>query len=116
MIALHHHPVDVGSRWMDNIGLRNREAFWAIVDRFPQVKVVLWGHIHQPLDQQRGGVRLLASPSTCIQFAAGSADFAVADLAPGYRWFELHPDGDLATDVVRAEDFEFSIDLDSTGY
>ncbi|GAA3569338.1 3',5'-cyclic-AMP phosphodiesterase [Marinobacter xestospongiae] len=116
MIALHHHPVDVGSRWMDNIGLRNRDAFWAIVDRFPQVRVVLWGHIHQPLDQQRGDVRLLASPSTCIQFAAGSADFAVADLAPGYRWFELHPDGALATDVVRAENFEFSIDLDSTGY
>ncbi|MDX1757539.1 MAG: 3',5'-cyclic-AMP phosphodiesterase [Marinobacter sp.] len=116
LVALHHHPVDIGSRWMDRIGLKNRDAFWRVIDRHPQVKVVLWGHIHQELDQARGNVRLLASPSTCIQFTAGSDDFAVEALPPGYRWLELAPSGDCQTWVGRAGDFRFDLDINSSGY
>jgi len=61
-------------------------------------------------------VQLLASPSTCIQFAAGSEEFAVEPLAPGYRWFELQPTGDFHTDVRRATGFHFNLDQDSGGY
>lgn len=116
VVSLHHHPVDIGSDWMEKIGLKNREAFWRVVDRFPQVKVVLWGHIHQDLQQERGGVTLLATPSTCIQFTAGSSDFSVEPLPPGYRWFELGPAGDFHTEVHRADGFEFTLDRNSTGY
>lgn len=116
MVCLHHHPVDIGSDWMEKIGLKNRDAFWQVIDRHPQVKVVLWGHIHQDLQQQRNGVQLLASPSTCIQFARGSSDFAVEPLAPGYRWFELEASGDYSTEVCRANEFEFDLDEKSTGY
>lgn len=116
LVTLHHHPVRIGSDWMEPIGLRNREAFWQVIDRFPQVKIVLWGHIHQELDQERNGVRLLATPSTCIQFAAGSSDFAVEGKAPGYRWLNLYPSGDFETGVSRATDFEFDLDSNSTGY
>lgn len=116
VVALHHHPVDIGSDWMEKIGLVNREAFWQVIDRFPQVKLVLWGHIHQQHDSLRNGVRLLASPSTCIQFTAGSSQFAVEDLPPGYRWFEFHGTGDFTTEVRRAEGFQFELDRNSTGY
>src|SRR5690554_7424546 len=40
MVCLHHHPVDIGSDWMNQIGLKNREAFWQVIDKHPQVKVV----------------------------------------------------------------------------
>src|SRR5690554_5951830 len=93
MVCLHHHPVDIGSDWMNQIGLKNREAIWQVIDRHTNVRCVLWGHIHQELQQQRNGVQLMASPSTCIQFTRGSTDFAVEPLAPGYRWFELDPSG-----------------------
>lgn len=116
LVTLHHHPVDIGSDWMEGIGLRNREAFWQVVDRYPQVKVVLWGHIHQEHTLQRNGVRLLATPSTCIQFTSGSSQFSVEPLPPGYRWFELMASGDFNTEVRRAEDFEFELDQNSSGY
>ncbi|MGB1950373.1 MAG: 3',5'-cyclic-AMP phosphodiesterase [Marinobacter sp.] len=116
LVALHHHPVDIGSDWMEQIGLRNRDAFWDVVDRFPQVRIVLWGHIHQEHDLHRKGVRLLATPSTCIQFTSGSRKFAVEELPPGYRWFELETSGEFRTEVRRATDFEFDLDSNSTGY
>lgn len=116
LITLHHHPVDIGTDWMANIGLKNREDFWQLVDRFPQVKIVLWGHIHQTHEQQRNGVKLLASPSTCIQFTSGSSKFSVEDLAPGYRWFELQSSGNFSTEVCRALDFDFELDQASSGY
>lgn len=116
LIALHHHPVEIDTRWMSPIGLHNRDAFWRVVDRFAQVKIVLWGHIHQDLDQTRNSVRLLATPSTCIQFTAGSVEFSVEDKSPGYRWFELLPSGEFFTEVSRATDFVFELDSNSTGY
>ena len=116
LVALHHHPVDIGSDWMEKIGLRNREAFWQVIARFSQVRIVLCGHVHQQLDREVNGVRLLATPSTCIQFASGSRDFAVEPLSPGYRWFELGPGGDFRTEVRRAESFDFQLDQNSSGY
>lgn len=116
LVTLHHHPVDIGSDWMEGIGLRNRDAFWQVVERFPQIRIILWGHIHQEHDLERHGVRLLATPSTCIQFASGSRQFAVEALPPGYRWLEFEASGGFWTEVKRATDFEFDLDIDSTGY
>ena len=46
LIGLHHHPVPVGCEWIEPIALLNANAFWAVLERFPQVKAVLWGHVH----------------------------------------------------------------------
>lgn len=116
LIALHHHPVDITANWMADIGLHDREAFWAIVARYSQVKAVIWGHIHQEVDRLENGVRLLGTPSTCIQFTVGAREFSVADGAPGYRWFELGSAGAFTTQVHRALDFNVEIDRDSGGY
>lgn len=116
LVTLHHHPVDIASGWMDGIGLKNRDAFWAVVDKHPQVKAVLWGHIHQTFDQYRGNVRLLATPSSCIQFEAGSESFSVEEKAPGYRWLTLLPTGELTTQVKRALKFPVTIDRNNAGY
>jgi Icc protein len=64
----------------------------------------------------RNGVRLLGSPSTCVQFAPGSEHFKVGDQAPGYRWLRLHPDGGLETGVSRVADIAFDIDYNVRGY
>lgn len=116
LVCFHHHPVSIGCPWMEPIGLRNPEALFAVLDRFPQVRAVLWGHVHQEVDRMRNDVRLLASPSTCIQFAPGSEDFKVDTLAPGYRWLRLLPDGQLETGVERVSDFVFEVDYGSSGY
>ncbi|MCF5711189.1 MULTISPECIES: 3',5'-cyclic-AMP phosphodiesterase [Pseudomonas syringae group] len=116
LVCLHHHPVAIGCEWMAPIGLRNADALFAVLDRFAQVKAVLWGHVHQEFDEMRNGVRLLASPSTCIQFAPGSVDFKVDTSAPGYRWLRLHDDGRLETAVSRVTGMAFEVDYGGTGY
>lgn len=116
LVCLHHHPVDVGAAWLDRIGLHNRDAFWEIINRFPNVKSLLWGHIHQEFDVLQGDVRMLASPSTCIQFKRNSDGFALDELAPGYRWLGLNTDGSVDTQVVRVDDYSFELDLSSNGY
>ena len=84
--------------------------------RYPQVKAVLWGHVHQEFDQQAAGIRWLATPSTCIQFTPRSADFAVEEKAPGYRWLRLYADGQLETGVSRVQGVKFELDINSGGY
>lgn len=116
LVCLHHHPVDIGSAWLDKIGLHNRDEFFKILDKFDNVRGVLWGHIHQEWQSERNGVSLFATPSTCIQFLPQSSGFAVENIAPGYRWLSLHADGRIETKVYRAEDFQFNLDLKSTGY
>lgn len=101
MIALHHPPVPVGSPWMDAMGLRDPEAFWAVVDRHPRVRAVVWGHAHQAFEHRRGAVRLLGTPSTCVQFTPGSTRYVPDPAPPGYRVIDLHGDGALDTRVVR---------------
>lgn len=116
LICFHHHPVPIGCAWMDPIGLANAEALFAVTDRFPQVRAMLWGHIHQDFERERRGVRLLASPSTCVQFVPHSEDFQVSREAPGYRWLRLHADGRIDTGVSRVTGIDFEIDYGVTGY
>lgn len=116
LVCFHHHPIDTSCRWLNPIGLRNREAFFATLDRHTQARGVLWGHVHQEMDSKRGNVRLLATPSTCVQFQPGSGEFSVGEESPGYRWLELQPDGQIETGVVRADHIDFEVDLNSKGY
>ncbi len=116
LVSLHHHPVSVGCEWLEPIGLRNPEALFAVLERYPQVRALVWGHVHQELDHYRGTVRLLASLSTCVQFAPGSKEFQVDHEAPGYRWLRLHADGRLETGVSRVTDIDFEIDYSIKGY
>jgi Icc protein len=93
MVCMHHHPVPMGSDWLDGIGLANANEFWRLVDDFPQVRAVVWGHVHQRLDGRRGDVRLFATPSTGAQFLPASDTYAIDTRPPAYRSFRLHPDG-----------------------
>jgi Icc protein len=65
-----------------------------------RVRALTFGHVHQEYDDDYEGIRILATPSTCRQFAPGSDEFAVDDRPPAYRRFELGPNGDLKTEVV----------------
>ncbi len=100
LVCLHHHPVAAGSRWLDTVGLENRDALFEVLDRHQNVRVLLWGHVHQAFDGERRGVRLLATPSTCAQFKPGSDQFAIDQRPPGYRWLELHEDGRVESAIV----------------
>lgn len=116
LICLHHQPVPVGSDWLDKQQVSDADALFDLTDQHPEVKGILWGHVHQQVDFERNGVKLMASPSTCVQFAPDLEDFRVDDKGPGYRWLELTPEGDIHTGVSRVTSREFVVDLESGGY
>jgi Icc protein len=97
VVCLHHHPIAMGSRWLDGIGLANADEFWRIIDKYPYVRAVVWGHVHQEHDGSRGAVRLIATPSTGAQFLPGSDGYALDQRPPAFRHFELHADGRIDT-------------------
>jgi len=102
VICLHHHPVLIGSTWLDTM-VSNGDDLFAILDRHPQVRVVLWGHIHQAFSARRREVQLLGVPSTCVQFKPETVTAVADDLPPGYRWFELDNQGTVVTGIERIE-------------
>jgi Icc protein len=116
LLCLHHQPVPVGSTWIDTMLLENTDDFFTILDRSPQVKGVVWGHVHQDFDSLRNGVRLMACPSTCIQFKPHGETFGIDSLTPGYRWLTLHPDGRIESGVQRLQHYPQKLDLRAQGY
>ncbi|MEM7166185.1 MAG: phosphodiesterase [Planctomycetota bacterium] len=101
LIALHHPPFRLGSKWIDDYRLQNETAFWGIVDKYDCVRGVVCGHVHQTSDSHRNGVRLLTTPATAVQFSAGTDEPEVDVTAPsGFRVFDLDDDGGWRTEVV----------------
>jgi len=99
MVCLHHHPIAMGSRWLDGVGLAQSDDFWRVIDMHANVRAVVWGHVHQAYDGKRGNVQLLATPSTGAQFLPKSERYAVDSRPPAYRSFDLHADGRIETTV-----------------
>ena len=93
LIALHHHPVNIHSTWMDGMMLENGEEFFAVIDAYKQVKGIIWGHIHQEFRQERNSVQLYGSPSTCVQFKPGSDKYQRDSLPAGFSLLELSATG-----------------------
>lgn len=116
IIFMHHQPVPVGCVWVDTQKVRSEYAFFKILDQYTHVKAVVWGHVHQEFSQLRNNVQLLATPSTSIQFKSNSDDFAVDKKMPGYRWFQLNPDGSFTTQVERIAEKTYPIQFSSEGY
>ncbi|NMS52224.1 3',5'-cyclic-AMP phosphodiesterase, partial [Vibrio parahaemolyticus] len=83
LVLLHHHPLLVGSAWLDQHTLKDAEAFWQVVERFDNVKGILCGHVHQDMNVLHKGIRVMATPSTCVQFKPNSDDFALDTTSPG---------------------------------
>jgi len=100
LVAMHHHPLPMGSAWLDGVALRDANAFWQIIDRHAEVRGVICGHVHQAADRNRNDVRFMSTPSTCAQFLPGNEFFALDERPPGMRWLELFADGSIETEVT----------------
>jgi Icc protein len=100
LVCLHHHPITMHSRWLDEVGLTDSRDFLHVLRQHSNVRGVLWGHVHQALDTLVHNMRFMASPSTCAQFLPGSTDFAIDQRPPAYRVLELLPNGFINSEVL----------------
>lgn len=113
LVVLHHPPMEIGAPWLDNLKLENASWLFSTIERFPSIRGVLCGHVHQEFEgwyrstrsAQTGGpaVRLLASPATCVQFKPGAEEYQVDSLGPGFRWLCLRPEGEIETGIERVD-------------
>lgn len=116
LIFMHHHPIPVGSRWLDNLMLMNASQFWDTISVYNNIKLVVCGHVHQEYEARYENVSFYSTPSTCFQFKSNSSKFAVEPLMPGYRIIELMSDGSFKTQVHRIENFNMTVDGSLSGY
>lgn len=115
-VFLHHQPVPVGSAWVDDYMITDADAFFEVIDAFPQVKLVSWGHVHQAFYQRRNNVDLIATPSTCIQFLPNEDEFHLDETQPAYRFYDFKPSGEYQSRIERAINEAYQVDMTATGY
>lgn len=101
VVALHHHPLPIDSALMDQYGLQNASEFLSLISCYPQVKLVVFGHIHQEFNQKYQGVDYLGTPSTCLQLLPRQSEIVTHQTPPGFRLFYLKADGTWTTEVNR---------------
>lgn len=116
MIVLHHQPIPVGSAWLDKIGLTNADELWSFLAKYPQVRTILFGHVHQEHQGTKNGISYYSLPSCCIQFKPNCKDFTLDPIPPGYRWVELYPNGQVKTGVCRLPHYIGKFDASAKGY
>ena len=116
VVACHHHPFEMKSQWIDQHKLKNTDHLTEVLAKYPQVKLVLCGHVHQDSTRHWNGIHFLSTPSTSIQFKPLSDKFALDDQAPGYRVVELYENGEFSTEVHRLTEITQKINLEITGY
>ena len=116
LIATHHPLRALESAWLDEQAVSNASAALTIMQTLSNRVVLVSGHVHQESDAVVQGVRMLTTPSTCIQFAPGSHDFALDDKQPGYRRTVLQPIGHIETQVISICDEENRPLSGSSGY
>lgn len=116
LIFVHHQPVPIGSEWIDSIGLGNGQALLDRVKGDLRVKGIVWGHVHQAWEGRINHIQLLATPSTCIQFAGRRDDFSLAPQPPGWRMLSLASDGTLSSEIGYLAQMPAGLIREATGY
>lgn len=116
LIVLHHHILPTNSAWLDQHNLRNAHELAYALAPFSHVKGILHGHIHQQVDSEWHGYKLMATPSTCIQFKPDNNTFALDTLQPGWREVSLYADGRIETQVKRIQQAQFLPNMNEEGY
>lgn len=116
IVAMHHHCIPTDSEWLDTMLIENSQQLFDCLEQFPKVKAVITGHVHQEVDTNRKNIRILSIPSTCFQFKPKCKNFTLDKIAPGYRFIQLHDNGEIMTKVHRLSVIQDELQMTSGGY
>ena len=100
LVALHHHPMAVGSAWIDAYCLQNADAFLQQIASFPHVQALVCGHVHQAHTLYYRHITVYTCPAVARQFLPFATDFAEDTMPSGWRLIHL-ADNHLNTTVQR---------------
>ena len=100
-IFLHHPTQEIGTGWLDEIRLEDADRLHELLPKNRQVKFICAGHIHHETMVLKGDVPVLTTPATSVQFLPETDRLIPDPIPPGFRIFDLDPDGSFRTRVVR---------------
>lgn len=101
IIALHHPPIRMAQGWSDETLVDNRKVLQQIIQRHPQIKAVVWGHVHCAWDYHDGHIHWLSCPSSYALFTIAATQFTpMASAGVGYRRLSLYANGNINSQVV----------------
>jgi 3',5'-cyclic-AMP phosphodiesterase len=87
MIAMHHPAFRIGRPFSDARPFRNADKFAALLAQYPNVSLVVAGHVHCTLQARIGNAVAIAAPSTAYQFLVDrreDASISLIDEPPGF--------------------------------
>ncbi|MCK3658520.1 3',5'-cyclic-AMP phosphodiesterase [Pasteurellaceae bacterium Pebbles2] len=116
LIVLHHHLLSTNSAWLDQHNLRNANELAQILAKYENVRGILHGHIHQQVDAEWNGYRLMCTPSTSVQFKPDHNAFTLDDLQPAWREVSLLENGEIETQIHRIQQAQFLPNMHEAGY
>jgi 3',5'-cyclic AMP phosphodiesterase CpdA len=102
VLAMHHPPLSTAVPSFDAIGLAPqwREALAEVLERHPQVRRVVAGHVHRTIVAELAGRAVVSIPSTYLQ-SVMKIEPAPIEMVPDPAGFAVHAlrDGVLTTHV-----------------
>jgi len=100
LLFLHHPPIAVQSPWLDKIGLQDSPELERLLRDHPQVRLIGCGHVHQEVAGSLGGATVFTTPAAGPAFRPRTEQVEIDSALPGYRVWELLPDGRWLTRVL----------------
>ena len=92
-VFIHHQPLPIHIRWLDQLGLQNREEFLSVLAPHRQVQVVGYGHVHQARRWRYGHALFAGVPALAFQFSPISQEPLITLETPAFRRFEIRGGG-----------------------
>ena len=83
LIAMHHPPLRIGLRFMDEIALENTDALLSALAGCTRVKGIVAGHVHGAYHGMIGPYPVFTAPAVCFAFALDRREAAPAAFMTG---------------------------------
>lgn len=87
IVMLHHPIVPMCSTWDDSLSLENPQDLFSVLDKYTKIQAVLFGHAHESAAFTRNALKIIACPSTAVQFND--------EKRIGFNHYTLNDDGHL---------------------
>lgn len=99
VIALHHPPIEPGG-WLNRKLLENRNDFIALVERFGNVPLVLYGHTHYALVTYSNGVKYIGAPAVGYAFDKEYGKFEIVPGNEGMNIIDISSSGITVSKII----------------
>jgi len=83
VVALHHPPI-LSNTWADRRILDNRTEFVNLLEHYPKVKLVLYGHQHIAQHTFINGINYISSPPTSFHYDPNGEKFSILKNRQGF--------------------------------